>query len=601
MGLFNELKRRNVFRVAIAYLIASWLLIQLADILIPMLTLPEWVPRLIFLLLLILFIPTLIGAWALELTPDGLKLEKDVDRSASITPNTGKKLNGVIIGVLALAVVVLMIDKVYLSNESSPDITASVDKSIAVLPFADLSQGQDQEWFADGLAEEILNALARTPDLMVASRTSTFAYKGSDKDLRIIANELGVAHILEGSVRRAGERLRVTAQLIRASDGFHLWSENYDRDAADIIDVQEDLAVKIAGAMETTMDPEALRNMLDAGTQSVDAYQTYLRGLAIWAQVLASGETDRLLVAYELFEEARRIDPNFSAAHRQAALFWENQLLLTSTRSGLTEASPSEMGDNYLERIDRAIETAQNEIDRRGLQAAKAFYQMRLRRALKLFQGYLEDRPNDLEAWRTLQTVAVMLSERQASIDALGHLKKQGETLAEAALGYVSNAYRVLDASEAADYGLKALQRWPENRSIMYQTHRTLMWAKRPEEAAALARQYLELFGGDEMVVARQACMEGRVQDVLDILDEAKRNGVNSGNIVWLVLLMLGDNEAAENVLRGYESEETPRTLAGWLVYHKFDPSPFPSVMAVLERENVNRPPPAELPYICAP
>lgn len=127
------------------------------------------------------------------------------------------------------------------------------------------------------------------------------------------------------------------------------------------------------------------------------------------------------------------------------------------------------------------------------------------------------------------------------------------------------------------------------------------MWAKRPEEAAALARQYLELFGGDEMVVARQACMEGRVQDVLDILDEAKRNGVNSGNIVWLVLLMLGDNEAAENVLRGYESEETPRTLAGWLVYHKFDPSPFPSVMAVLERENVNRPPPAELPYICAP
>ena len=122
MGLFNELKRRNVFRVAIAYLIASWLLIQLADILIPMLTLPEWVPRLIFLLLLILFIPTLIGAWALELTPEGLKLEKDVDRSASITPNTGKKLNGVIIGVLALAVVVLMIDKVYLSNDSSPDI-----------------------------------------------------------------------------------------------------------------------------------------------------------------------------------------------------------------------------------------------------------------------------------------------------------------------------------------------------------------------------------------------------------------------------------------------------------------------------------------------
>ena len=602
MGLFNELKRRNVFRVAIAYLIASWLLIQLADILIPMLTLPEWVPRLIFLLLLILFIPTLIGAWALELTPEGLKLEKDVDRSASITPNTGKKLNGVIIGVLALAVVVLMIDKVYLSNNSSPDITASVDKSIAVLPFADLSQDQDQEWFADGLAEEILNALARTPDLMVASRTSTFAYKGSDKDLRVIADELGVAHILEGSVRRAGERLRVTAQLIRASDGFHLWSENYDRDAADVIDMQEDLAIKIAGAMETTMDPEALRDMLKAGTQSVDAYQAYLRGLALRAKVLASGEDEQMLASYESFEKARRIDPNFSVAHQHAAQFWAAQSTPTVTFSGLTEATPAEMSGNYLQRIDRAIETAQNEIDRRGLEAAKAFYELRLRRASSLFQRYLEDRPNDLDAWGNLHTVSAFLSDRKTSIDTLQYLKQQGETLAQAAMSYMSNAYRVLDPSEVADYGLTALQRWPENNSLMYQTHRTLMWAKRPEEAAVLAKRYEELFGYASLVQARQACMEGRVQDVLDILNDEKSLGDgNSNNAVWLILLMLGDNESAEAYLRQYESEETPQTLVSWLVYHKFDPSPFHSVMAVLERENVNRPPPAELPYICAP
>jgi TolB-like protein len=251
MSLFNELKRRNVFRVAIAYLITAWLLIQLADILIPMLTLPEWVTRFILLLLVVLFVPTLIAAWALELTPDGLKLEKDVDRSSSITPHTGKKLKAMTIGMLALAVVLLLADKFYLSagDEQAVAVVAEVDKSIAVLPFADLSQEQDQEWFADGLAEEILNSLARTPDLLVASRTSTFAYKGSDKDLRVIATELGVAHILEGSVRRAGDRLRITAQLIRASDGFHLWSENYDREAADMIDVQEDLAIKIASAM----------------------------------------------------------------------------------------------------------------------------------------------------------------------------------------------------------------------------------------------------------------------------------------------------------------------------------------------------------------
>jgi len=601
MSLFNELKRRNVFRVAIAYLIASWLLIQLADILIPMLTLPEWVARLIFLLLLILFIPTLIGAWALELTPEGLKLEKDVDRGASITPNTGKKLNAITIGVLALAVVVLMVDKMYLSKDSSPDVTASVNKSIAVLPFADLSQGQDQEWFADGLAEEILNALARTPDLLVASRTSTFAYKGSDKDLRVIADELGVAHILEGSVRRAGERLRVTAQLIRASDGFHLWSENYDRDAADVIDVQEDLAVKIAGAMETTMDPEALRDMLKAGTQSVDAYQAYLRGIAINIQISASGEDEQWLAAYKFFEEARRIDPGFSAAHYQAAQFWASQSSQTNIGSHLTNASTAEINDNYLERIVSAIETAPNAIDRRGLEATKALYELRLRRALHLFQSYLEERPNDLDAWGDFMSVAEYLSDREASKVAFDHFKQEGETIALAAQGYMSGAYRVLNPSEAADYGLEALERWPENNSILYQTHRTLMWAKRPEEAAILARQYEELFGYASLVVARQACMEGRVQDVLDILEQEKGDGAAADNTVWLILLMLGDNEAAEDLLRKYESEETPQSLASWLVYHKFDPSPFPSVMAVLERENVNRPPPAEMPYICTP
>ncbi|MCH8867430.1 MAG: hypothetical protein IID58_11315 [Proteobacteria bacterium] len=201
MSLFNELKRRNVFRVAIAYLVTAWLLIQLADI--PMLILPEWVSRLILLLLVILFIPTLILAWAFELTPEGLKREEDVDRSQSITHRTGRRLDFIIIGVLAVAVAWLTFDKV--ESDAPPVEVVEIDKSIAVLPFADLSKEQDQEWFADGLAEEILNALSRIPDLLVVSRTSSFAYKGSDKDLRVIAAELGVAHILEGSVRRACE------------------------------------------------------------------------------------------------------------------------------------------------------------------------------------------------------------------------------------------------------------------------------------------------------------------------------------------------------------------------------------------------------------
>ena len=597
MSLFGELKRRNVFRVAVAYLITAWLLVQLADILIPMLTLPEWVARLIVLLLIILFIPTLIAAWALELTPDGLKLEKHVDRSESITPHTGKKLNSITIGILALAVVVLLIDKVFLSAESLPD--TMIDKSIAVLPFADLSQEQDQEWFADGLAEEILNALSRTPDLLVASRTSAFAYKGSVKDLRVIADELDVAHILEGSVRRAGERLRVTAQLIRASDGFHVWSENYDRDAADVIEVQEDLAVNIARAMKTTMDPEALKDMLRVGTRSVDAYQAYLRGITLFAQSTANDDTDAYLLSYEMHERARGIDPDFSTAHYQAALFWSMQSLPTLRFSNLTDASAAEINSNYFARIDLAIGTAANAVDRQGLEADKALYELHLRRALSLYKGYLEERPHDLNALFNFASVAAYLSDTESRSATLEHLKLEGKSRNLAALGYMSNAYRVVDASEAADYGLEALQRWPDDSALMYQTHRTLMWAKRANEAAKLAQRYVEIHGYESMIQARQACMEGRVQDVLDILETERARGGDPDNKVWLILLMLDDREAAEAIPRHYESEDTMQALVGWLVYNTFDPSPFPGLMAVLKRENVDRPPPVELPYTC--
>jgi len=599
MGLFGELKRRNVFRVAIAYLIAAWLLIQLADILIPMLDLPEWVARLILLLLLILFVPTLIAAWALEMTPEGLKLEKNVTREESITPRTGKKLNAITMGILALAVVILLVDKLYLSTDSSPDEIVAVDKSIAVLPFADLSQGQDQEWFADGLAEEILNALARTPDLLVASRTSAFAYKGSTKDLRVIADELDVAHILEGSVRRAGERLRVTAQLIRASDGFHLWSENYDRDAADVIEVQEDLAVKIASAMETTMDPEALKDMLSVGTRSVDAYQSYLRGIALDAQSSATGDLGKFVDAYDSFELARQLDPGFSRAHLRAAFFWSTQADPTSIQAGVTNVSRTEVHNNYLTRINNAIDTTTNVIDRQRYEALEAFFELRLRRALSLYKSFLQNRPNDLDAWVSFLTVATYLADRESELLSLEFLEREGKSKINAALIYANYAYRIIDASAAADYALAALQRWPDDNSLLYQTHRTLMWARRPDEAASVAKHYEDLFGFNAMIQARQACMEGRGQDVLDILEGELATDENPGNLPWLIYLLLDDKEAAAAIPRHYEVAGASQVLANWLIYHQFDPSPYQSLVSVLKRENVDRPPPVEMPYTC--
>ena len=603
MSLFDELKRRNVFRVAIAYLVASWLLIQLTDILVPMLTLPEWVSRFIFLLLVVLLLPTLIAAWALEMTPEGIKLEKNVDRSTSITPRTGKKLNSMIIGALVIAVVVLLVDKVWLSGESATEVTSTmtVEKSVAVLPFADLSQGQDQEWFADGLAEEILNALARTPDLLISARTSTFAYKGTDKDIPTIAKELGVAHVLEGSVRRAGERIRVTAQLIRASDGFHLWSQNYDRDATDVIEIQEDLAIQIANALETTMDPESLADMVHVGTSSVAAYQAYIHGTGLRARALLENRPGLMRQAYEYFEEARGHDQQFSAAHAAAADYWVTQLSLTTFQMDTEQfTTPAEMLQDFYIRNGTAVSTSTNEVNAIGYRASRAEVDLRLREALRLRRSYLDQRPNDVIAWEAFLNVATSLGDRESVEEALAVLREAGLTRPEAANYFMDYAYIHLEPDDGADYGLAAMERWPL-ANIIYQTHRNLLFAGRVEEAAAAARVYEQRFPLHPLMEARQACAEGRPERLREIVDFYRNLDVNAntGNPLWLVLKMLGEEEEALAVLRHFEFPDAPYVIANWLSYKTFDPSPFPALVAVLERENVQRLPASELPYAC--
>jgi TolB-like protein len=255
MSLFAELKRRNVVRVGAAYAIIGWVVAQIAEFAFENFGAPDWVLKTVVVLLLLGLPVVLTFAWAFELTPEGVKREKDVDRTESITPQTGHKLDRTIIIVLAIALTWFAWDKFSGSNHEVPsaqpavvavtDVDESIDastdnpaleivkttltdKSVAVLPFVAMSSGPDDEYFADGLTEEILNSLAQLPELLVTARTSAFSFKGKDIPIPEIATALGVQHVVEGSVRRSGERLRVTAQLIRANDGFHLWSENYD-------------------------------------------------------------------------------------------------------------------------------------------------------------------------------------------------------------------------------------------------------------------------------------------------------------------------------------------------------------------------------------
>jgi len=273
MPFFDELKRRNVIKVAIAYIVVAWLLLQVADVVLPTFGSPAWVMQAFTTLLMLSFPLALLFAWAFELTPDGVKREKDVDRAESIAHRTGRKLDFVIIAVLVLAVGFLVADKYV-----TPTVSVSqqeVEKSIAVLPFVNMSDDADNEYFSDGISEEILNSLAKVKDLKVAGRTSSFAFKSRNEDLRAIGETLQVSHILEGSVRKAGPNVRITAQLVKADDGYHLWSETYDRELTDIFAIQDEIAAEILIQLQAQLLDDERQGLASQRTHS-EVYDLYL-------------------------------------------------------------------------------------------------------------------------------------------------------------------------------------------------------------------------------------------------------------------------------------------------------------------------------------
>lgn len=605
MSFFAELKRRRVFRVASAYLVAAYGILQVAELLTGILELPGWSVRLVLVLTIVGFVPTLIAAWALELTPDGLRIDTGAESRTPAMAGEGRKLDLFIIGMLGLIIVVLIIDRWLIADTGEPPPVAApmsqLDKSVAVLAFADFSEDQDREWFADGLAEEIMNALARTPDIRVASRTSAFAYQGTDTDVQTIARDLGVAHVLEGSIRSAGNRIRVTAQLIRGIDDVHVWSQVYDSQSDDLIAVQEDVAVKIATALDTTMNPDALADMMRVGTRSVSAYKAYVRGLATRARSLRTGKLEHFHESYQNFELARSIDAGFAAAHYAAADYWKVQLNPTRATDFAPGLTPEEALANFLERIDLAIETAQQPVYQTLSRAQKATVELRLRTALRRFRSFLDARPNDLRAWHEFLIVAQIAADRDAVDAALATLKKAGSVDRFAATVYMSTAYRHGQADLASNFGLEALERWPNDSGIAYQTHRSLLWAGRVKEASDLVARMDDTLGRNQVALSRQACAEGRRGEALQYLEQLQSDGETHAAEEWIILTLLGEKGAAIDILRAYESSEVPYQLASWLVFHHFDPSPFPSLMQMLNRENVVRPPAAELPFACPP
>ena len=322
MSLFSELKRRNVFRMALLYLVASWLIMQVADVGISLLGLPPWTGRLVFLLLLMGLPLVLVFSWVYELTPEGLKREKEIDRSLSITGQTGHKLNVAIVVLLVLAVLGIVADR-FIPRSEAPQAQASLesaapgDRSIAVLPFVNMSSDTENEYFSDGLSEELLNLLAKIPDLQVAARTSAFSFKNSNAGIAEIAATLNVTHVLEGSVRKSGDDIRVTAQLIKAADGYHVWSHTWDRTLVDVFAIQDEIAAAVVDALKLTL----LGDVPTAPVTDPRAYDLYLQSKAAAALRTREGYER----ATSLMTESLAIDPDNAEAWAQLSAIQANQ------------------------------------------------------------------------------------------------------------------------------------------------------------------------------------------------------------------------------------------------------------------------------------
>src|SRR5437763_6613936 len=329
-NFLNELKRRNVIRAAGLYLVGAWLLTQVASTVLPMFGAPDWLPRSIVVLLVIGFVPTLIFSWVFELTPQGLKRDEDVPAEQSIGPKTGRRMDRIIIVVLVLALAYFAVDKFLLNarrEKSAATIPSSEskapdEKSVAVLAFANLSDDKGSEYFSDGISEELLTVLQKIPRLHVAARTSAFSFKGKNVTAQEIGQKLGVAHLVEGSVRKAGDVVRIAARLTQANTGEEQWSENYTRSLKDVFAVQTEIAQTIVeqlrgqltgGAANPTTKAEIQAEVRAAGkggTKNVEAHESYLQG-RFFANRHSEKETDQARVAYQ---RAVELDPKFALA-----------------------------------------------------------------------------------------------------------------------------------------------------------------------------------------------------------------------------------------------------------------------------------------------
>lgn len=586
-----------MIRVGIAYIVASWLFAQVVDLAADAFHAPDWLMQMLIVVLLVGLPVALFLAWAYELTPEGVRKAKDLPADMPKDPRAGRMLNRITMVALIVAVAWLGWDRL-----QGPATTETVGKkSIAVLPFADFSPGGDYAWFADGLTDEILNALARTRDLRVASRTSSFAYKGSDLGAPTIAGELGVAHILEGSVRRAGDRVRVTAQLIRASDDAHLWSDTFDGDSNDSIEIQERIAFRIASLLDTAMNPEELKRIAAAGTDSIAAWEAYLQLSELFTASLDDVDRSRGNEILALYDQIVGWDPQFGEAHALMARILFAWMDNSDTRSP-PEGFPR---DTLPARLDAvallAAEHARNEGGRLDVELLRSQAQVRISDQVEVAAALVRLRPYDAVAWNdyvAALTAASRFDEARAAVSGI-----PPEALDDDSALLLAASVAKIDLTDGLAMARRSLAKTSPSAGALYQAHRILLYSGLVDEAAETARRFLALRSDPalpNLLQLRQACAEGRVADADALHEASEAAGLFANELMrWLALKILGRDDEAEALLRPLDTSATLYQLSRLLTYTHFDPRPFPNLSKVLVAQGVQRETIIPIPYAC--
>jgi TolB-like protein/Tfp pilus assembly protein PilF len=553
-SFFGELQRRNVYKVAAAYAIVGWLLVQIATQVFPFLEIPAWAVRLVIVLVAIGFPIALVLAWAFELTPEGIKRTTEVAPAESIRRLTGRKIAFVVIAIFAMVTGLLLFNR-YRPGKTPP-VSSVAQKSIAVLPFQNLSADQENAYFADGIQEEILTRLSKVADLKVISRSSTQRYKSASRGLREIAKQLDVAHVLEGSVQKAADHVRVNVQLINAQTDSHLWAEKYDRKLTDIFAVETEIATKIAETLQAKLTGLEQRTIAASQTQDAEAHELYLKGRFFFAKRTG----DDLKKAISFFEQALARDPKYALAY-----------------AGLADAYailPGHAGGSANEAIAKARAAAEKAlvIDNDLAEAHSALgwafaADFDLQPARREFERAIELNPNYAIAHYTLGfNVLGPLGEFDSAIAEMERAVKL-DPLSAAMAGSLAYCYVFARRySEAIATARKAIELEPRKAIGHDMLALGLELTGHVEEAIAEFERSVEASGGDLHPLtwlSHLYAMRGDRAKALETFEKAKRAEQKQA-VEWayghgLVNIGLGNHEEAINWLeRSYETKENP-------------------------------------------